>query len=212
MFKEISTMKRSFMVLALAGGSLSLPASAEMDTAYYNDHYCTTCHGADGIGSEGVQAPRLAGMEPWYLKRQLEHFRAGMRGMHREDFQGTEMQPMAAKLSDESIAELVAWVGSWEYVPTPVTLEGDAEAGRALYASCSSCHGANGEGSPTLGAPALAGQNDWYLVTQLQNFKAGYRGSAPGDTYGAQMIPMAASLADDTAIRNVVSYINTLGR
>ena len=205
-------MKRSLLALTLAAGGLSLNAAAEMDTSYYNDHYCTTCHGADGGGSEGVQAPRLAGMEPWYLKRQLEHFRAGIRGTHKEDFQGTEMQPMAAKLSDDSIADLVQWVGTWKYMPTPVTIAGNAEAGKALYATCASCHGTSGEGNAALGAPALAGQNDWYLVTQLQNFKAGYRGKDPQDTYGAQMGPMAASLADEAAINNVVSYINTLGR
>ena len=37
----------------------------------YNDRYCTTCHGTDGRGNYGIKAPRLAGMEPWYLKRQL---------------------------------------------------------------------------------------------------------------------------------------------
>ena len=44
------------------------------DDQYYNDRYCMTCHGADGMGSEGINAPRLAGMEEWYLKRQLENF------------------------------------------------------------------------------------------------------------------------------------------
>ena len=53
MFKEISTMKHSLLALTLAAGGLSLNAAAEMDTSYYNDHYCTTCHGADG-GSAGA--------------------------------------------------------------------------------------------------------------------------------------------------------------
>jgi len=61
-----------------------------------------------------------------------------------------------------------------------------------------------------MNAPRLAGMSDWYLVTQLKNFKAGYRGSHPEDIYGAQMRAMANSLRDDAAINNVVSYINTL--
>jgi cytochrome c553 len=195
------------------GSLLSATALAQSEGAeYYNDRYCMTCHGADGMGSEGISAPRLAGMEPWYLKRQLENFRAGVRGTHPMDLQGREMQPMAVPLTDASIAELLEWIGGWEYKPAEITLQADAAAGAPLYAACVSCHGSNAEGNEALGVPALAGQNDWYLVTQLKNFKAGYRGTHAGDTYGAQMAPMAAALSDDNAILNVVSYINTLGR
>ena len=63
-----------------------------------------------------------------------------------------------------------------------------------------------------MNAPALAGQNDWYLVQQLKNFKAGYRGYDNADTYGNQMRMMAQSLSGEQAIIDVVSYINTLGR
>lgn len=192
---------------------LPLQAQAQLEgEAYYNDLYCQTCHGADGVGNVGVQAPRLAGMEPWYLKLQLEKFRAGIRGTHPEDFQGSEMQPMAALLTDEGIAEVVEWVGSWPYVPTEVTLVGDAAAGATLYGTCATCHGSSAEGSEAMGAPALAGQNDWYLVTQLTNFRAGYRGTHPQDSQGSQMVAFARMLADDKAITDVVSYINTLGR
>jgi cbb3-type cytochrome c oxidase subunit III len=184
--------------------------AAETEREPFDDRYCTTCHGADGIGNEGVQAPRLAGMEDWYLRDQLVKFREGIRGTHPEDTEGLAMQPMAAKLSDESIEDIVDWVASWDYVPAEATIEGDVDAGRQLYSSCASCHGRNGEGNEALGAPQLAGQNDWYLVTQLKNFKAGYRGSHPDDVRGRQMQPMAQMLQDEQAINNVVAYINTL--
>jgi len=61
-----------------------------------------------------------------------------------------------------------------------------------------------------LNAPAIAGQHDWYIVRQLQNFKKKIRGSDAGDTYGQQMSPMAMILADDAAINNVAAYISTL--
>ncbi|GJM12510.1 MAG: cytochrome c [Pseudohongiella sp.] len=179
----------------------------EADTG---DRYCTTCHGAEGGGNIAVEGPRLAGMEAWYLKRQLENFRAGIRGTHSEDIQGMAMQPMAAKLTDESIADIIDWVAEWEYVPAPVTIEGDVNQGRTAYQTCATCHGADGEGNEALGAPALAGQNDWYMVTQLNNFRAGYRGTHSEDTYGSQMQVMSNGLRDDAAVRNVVSYINTL--
>jgi len=178
--------------------------------ARIDDHYCTTCHGVDGRGNIGIQAPRLAGMEGWYLKRQLENYRAGIRGTHAADEQGLAMQPMAVKLSDASIAEIVSWVGSWEYVAAEISLEGNVNQGRTAYEICATCHGVNGEGSEVLGAPALAGQNDWYLVTQLKNFQAGIRGTHQDDNYGALMTSMARSLRGDQAIINVVSFINTL--
>lgn len=195
-----------FCLLAASG------VNAAEDREPYNDRYCTTCHGTDGRGNEGVQAPRLAGMEDYYLRRQLENFRAGIRGTHPEDIEGIAMRPMATKLTDESIDDIIEWVGSWEYVPAEPTITGDVAAGRRLYQTCATCHGQNGEGMPNFNAPALAGQNDWYLVTQLKNFMAGYRGAHPQDTYGAQMRAMANSLRNEAGINNVVSYINTLGR
>jgi cytochrome c oxidase subunit 2 len=61
-----------------------------------------------------------------------------------------------------------------------------------------------------MNAPALAGQADFYLVTQLKNFKTGVRGAHAEDVFGKQMAPMAMMLPDETAINNVVAYINTL--
>ena len=52
--------------------------------------------------------------------------------------------------------------------------------------------------------------SDWYLVTQLKNFKHGIRGTHPEDGYGPQMALMAAILPDDQAIDDLVTYINTL--
>lgn len=199
--------------LALSAFSSISVQAAEGDVgvaAAMDDRYCTTCHGAEGIGNIAVEAPRLAGMEAWYLKRQLENFRAGIRGAHQQDTQGIAMRPMAAKLTDESIADIVSWVGEWEYLPAAATIEGNVNQGRTAYQTCATCHGANAEGNEALGAPALAGQNDWYMITQLRNFRAGFRGSHPEDTYGSQMLAMSKSLRDDQAVINVVSYINTL--
>ena len=61
-----------------------------------------------------------------------------------------------------------------------------------------------------MGGPRLAGQNDWYLVRQIENYKKGLRGYHASDTFGRQMAPMVATLSDDAAIRNVVAYINSL--
>ena len=199
--------------IRLTVGCLILFAAATAVAAErepFDDRYCTTCHGTDGRGNEGVRAPRLAGMEPWYLQRQLENYRDGVRGAHPDDSEGLAMQPMAAGLTDESIQDIIAWAGSWNYVPAEPTISGDLDAGRALYQPCAACHGADAEGNEALGAPALAGQNDWYMVTQLRNFLAGYRGVHPRDIYGAQMRVMTMGLSGENDINNVVAYINSL--
>ncbi len=202
-------MKRIWILIAcLTGIAAGGAAAAEREP--FDDRYCTTCHGTDGRGNEGVQAPRLAGMEPWYLKRQLENYRDGIRGAHPDDIEGLAMQPMAARLTDESIQDIIEWVGGWKYVPAEHTISGNIEAGRELYQPCATCHGVDAEGNEALGAPALAGQNDWYMVTQLRNFLAGYRGVHPQDVYGAQMRVMTAGLSDENDINNVVAYINSM--
>lgn len=87
---------------------------------------------------------------------------------------------------------------------------GDAAKGKTLFATCVACHGGGAEGNKALNAPRLAGQEDWYLVRQLKNFKDGIRGADPNDIYGQQMAPMAQLLPDDQAIADVVAYIETL--
>ena len=74
----------------------------------------------------------------------------------------------------------------------------------ARMPTCAACHGANGEGNLALNAPKLSGQGAWYLERQLRLFKQGARGTHEKDVFGKMMAPMAATLADDAAIANVV--------
>ena len=87
---------------------------------------------------------------------------------------------------------------------------GNAEVGKAAYAVCAACHGANGEGNVALNAPRLNGQGAWYLERQLRLFKEGARGTHEKDVFGKMMAPMAATLADDAAIANVSAYVASL--
>ncbi|MDH3303580.1 MAG: c-type cytochrome [Gammaproteobacteria bacterium] len=86
---------------------------------------------------------------------------------------------------------------------------GNPAIGAAQYAVCAACHGQQGEGIAALNAPKIAGQSAWYLKRQLMNYKRGLRGTHEGDVYGAQMIGMAATLADEQAVDNVVAHILT---
>ncbi len=208
-------LAKSIRLCALTVTCLAwVPAGqAEVVPEATDGEYCTTCHGTQGQGNVMINAPRLAGMERWYLERQMELFQQGLRGTHPQDLQGQEMQPAAAILDDAEIAAALDRVESWpDEEPAPITLEdGDPQAGEQVYQSCAACHGAQGQGNETMNGPALAGQNDWYLVTQLENFRDGYRGYDSEDTTGNQMRVMAENLSDED-ITNVVAYINTLGR
>ena len=87
---------------------------------------------------------------------------------------------------------------------------GDIENGKDIYNTCAVCHGKKGEGLAFMNAPRQAGLNDWYLVTQLKNFRSRVRGAHSNDAYGMQMNMMAAILNSDESINDVVAYINTL--
>lgn len=173
--------------------------------------YCLLCHGSNANGNVGIRAPKLSGMEPWYLTRQLENFAAGVRGKPAGDAPGHEMGPVGLRVkADGTLGAAVAFIGTLESKRPEPTITGDVAKGKTLYATCSACHGMQGEGNAALQAPALAARNDWYLVTQLKNFKEGLRGADSRDTFGAQMRAIVGALPDDKAITDVVAYINTL--
>jgi len=62
-----------------------------------------------------------------------------------------------------------------------------AAAVPGALALCQSCHQADGAGNAALQAPALAAQQQDYLLRQLQHFQTGLRGAHAEDGTGAQM-------------------------
>lgn len=173
---------------------------------------CAQCHGAEGHGNSEFLAPDIAGMPAWYAERQLHKFRDGLRGTEFDDIAGMRMRPMSLSLrSDEDVAAVAAFLATLPPKDPEAELEGgDPEKGAQYYATCAACHGQNAEGNEQLGSPPLRGSSDWYLKTQLHNFKAGVRGGNPNDGLGAQMRGMSYTLPDDQAILDVLAYIETL--
>ena len=173
---------------------------------------CAACHGSAGEGNRALGAPALTQLSDEYLGRQLSHFVGGMRGAHPDDAAGKRMALSVANLTPDDIAALA------NYVPTelpgtrPVnTLKGDTARGQDYYRNlCSACHGGNALGNDLLGAPALAGVSDWYLLSSYQGFLDGLRGQHPDDTYGAQMARLAPALPDSDGLQDVIAYVATL--
>ena len=174
---------------------------------------CTACHGAKGEGNAAMKAPKLAGQTGWYLKRQMELFQQGARGTAAGDMTGMQMAAMAKGpqlASDAALDDLVAYIGSFPETQQAPTIQGDAEAGATLYATCAACHGKRAEGNEAMAGPRLAGQSDWYLVAQLQKFRDGQRGYHNSDHGGRQMRAISDTVATEAAMHNVVAYINSL--
>ncbi len=206
-------MGRLVAVTALAvlfAGLLASPAAAEEDGAELFE-LCVQCHGSAGQGNPLALAPSIAGLSEWYVKGQLEKFKAGYRGTHPDDLGGLRMYPMSLALrNDEQIAALSKYVSELPPVKPEPTLDGDPTRGKALYTPCAACHGAQAEGLQALDAPSLHKVSDWYLLTQIKHFKEGIRGTNPNDVTGARMRPMSMVLADEQAMKDVIAYVMTL--
>ena len=173
---------------------------------------CAACHGALAEGNAALHAPKLSGLGDWYVQRQLKYFKQGIRGAHDKDVLGKMMVPMAATLTDDiAIENVSAYIKTLPDNPAKATVKGSANDGQRLYVStCGACHGPDGRGLQATNAPGLKGMSDWYLVTQLKNFKQGIRGAHPQDMHGSQMVLMSKILSDDRRIDDLVAYINTL--
>jgi cytochrome c oxidase subunit 2 len=173
---------------------------------------CTACHGAQAEGNKLLNAPKLSGQAGWYLVRQLQDFRQGIRGVHEQDVYGKQMIPFASMLADDTaIRNVVAYITSLPETRPAATVLGNPDKGESLYATtCANCHGATGQGIWSTNAPRLSNMSDWYLQRQLQNFRQEIRGAHPQDFKGSQMVSMAKVLTNDQAIADLLDYVHTL--
>jgi cytochrome c oxidase subunit 2 len=86
------------------------PATAAGDAERGKSLYgvCSTCHGPEARGLQEMNGPALAGREAWYIVRQLQNFKSGVRGSDPNDIYGRQMAPMAQLLPDKQAMEDVA--------------------------------------------------------------------------------------------------------
>ena len=72
---------------------------------------CGACHGGAAEGNPALKAPRLAGLDAAYIKRQFAHFRDGVRGTDAQDVPGRQMALMARTLTTErDIDDVIAFI------------------------------------------------------------------------------------------------------
>lgn len=200
-------------VVAAAWLSASPAHAQDPDRGAKLFQFCSQCHGADAGGNPAFLAPNLTGLPEWYLVAQLKNFHTGLRGMHPDDLPGMRMFPMTRVFRDEAdIPAVAAYIAQLPVVTPARTIEdGDATRGSALYQPCVACHGPDGRGNQALNAPPIVQASDWYLLSSLQRYKDGVRGADPRNANAQIMRGMAGTLADEQAMKDVVTYIKSLG-
>jgi cytochrome c553 len=134
---------------------------------------CKGCHGLDGRGvAPGI--PHLAAQRERYLLLALTEYMQ-VRRTH------AALKELAGRLTPTELRDVVAYYASQPPAPSASAKDGQQasllEKGKALAASCAKCHGEDGN-STTPGVPSLAGQQPHYLVTAIQEYHRGDRGTA----------------------------------
>ena len=139
---------------------------------------CAACHGEDGNSVAPIY-PKLAGLTPEYLAKQLTEFMSGKR-------KNDMMSTVAANLRPKDVASLSSYYSNLRFKPNTMQDDKPNEEGELLFVlgnettgvpACDGCHGQNGEGVATV--PRLTGQNSEYLLLQLKNFNTGIRTNDP---------------------------------
>ena len=114
-----ATLADEQAIADVAAFAASLPAPASKgevagDLRNGNNYYqgkCGACHGGKAEGNASLSAPRLAGQDPAYLRRQFEAFQKGVRGKDQADKYGRQMAMMAATLpTAQDLSDVLAFV------------------------------------------------------------------------------------------------------
>lgn len=72
---------------------------------------CGACHGAKAEGNAALNAPRLAGLDADYLRRQYQAFQASTRGADPKDRPGRQMQLMSGTLPTvKDLDDVIAFI------------------------------------------------------------------------------------------------------
>jgi cytochrome c553 len=150
----------------IGGNAAAGKAVAERD--------CKTCHGLDGKGVAPA-IPHLAAQRERYLLLAMTEYKDGKRPH-------AALRDLTKHLTDAETRDVAAYYASQPPIKNGAGKGIDAspahDQGKALAVThCAKCHGEDGN-TKTPGVPSLAGQQPHYLVTAIQEYHEGERGTA----------------------------------
>ncbi len=166
---------------------------------------CARCHGADGLGRDGV-APKLAGQSEAYLAASLEGYAGGARP-------SGFMEPLAAELTAGERRRLAAHFAALprfaatgseadaELLATGARLAGEGDPRRDIP-SCLACHGPEAEPPRRALYPHIAGQDARWLERWLRL----WRDKPLGATRFANVMHEAARFLTDAEIEALAAF------
>jgi cytochrome c oxidase subunit 2 len=109
---DAAVVKVAGFIASLPKANLASPASGNLRNG--NNLYqgkCGACHGGKAEGNPALRAPRLAGLDAAYIKRQFAYFRDGVRGADAQDGPGRQMALMARTLATSSdLDDVIAFI------------------------------------------------------------------------------------------------------
>tara|TARA_R110001599_G_scaffold64023_4_gene179474 strand:- start:157272 stop:157943 length:672 start_codon:yes stop_codon:yes gene_type:complete len=161
---------------------------------------CIACHGAAG-NSSIAQNPKLAGQHGAYIHKQLMEFKTPSRN-------SPIMAGIAKALTEQDIADLVAYMAKQKPSPGAAKNPATVELGKKIYRggiaeknvpACAACHSASGAGIPAQ-FPRLAGQHQEYIATELMKFRSGERKNS-------EQMTQISSRMSDAEIQAVSDYV-----
>ena len=170
-------MKHELFGITLLLGSMG-SAHANIDALVDS---CNSCHGSEGISTH-ADIPTIAGIAEINLGDQLRSYLDGRPAKTVNHVSGDtskqgNMADIVKGLSDEQIDELAAHYAGLSYTPMKQPFDAAlAQTGQKLHesAGCEKCHT---EGGSLVDdeASILAGQPKGYMLSTLQEVKAGKR-------------------------------------
>lgn len=161
-------------------------------------NHCAQCHGSDAAGGKGfpnlTDRDWLYGGDPETIKTSIMNGRNGV------------MPPLGAVLGDEGAKDVAHYVLSLSGSPHDSTR---ASRGKEKFATiCAACHGPDGKGNQTLGAPNLA-DNIWLYGSSEANIVATItkgRGTSTM-TPGASVMPAHKELLGEAKVHILAAYV-----
>ncbi len=180
---KTAALSAAVFVLTLA----CAPVFAGVEEGRAKAAVCGACHGVDG-NSLLPNIPSLAGQPQQFIVTALYMFREGKRV-------NEQMSPFAEKLSNADLKDLAQYFAAQKLAaPTTQAAAGTVEKAAAITQAnnCVACHTPSLVGQQHI--PRLAGQQQAYLLDQLQKFKAGTRPEFDGTMTSAAQALQTADL------------------